>query len=127
MEQADYVCEAFGIAGDFTVEVLSGSDGKFLLTIGSSAWDFDFELVNAGAVSELAGFLRFYVGRREFAELVIGSFNGASVEIVKDDEFEDRLILRARGNGVLVYFKMVAGATTDFASAVSQAAEDFEL
>ncbi len=97
-----------------------------MLSIESPTWDFSFELVNHGTVGELAGFLRSYTGLAEFAELMIGSFCGASVQVVKCDEFEDRLILRALGGGVLVYFTMVGGVTDDFVRAVLQAAAAFE-
>jgi len=128
VEDADhYSCEAFGKAGNFTVEVLSKSDGKLLLSIESPAWDFCFELVSPATVGVLAAFLRRYNGRAEFAELVIGSFCGAAVEIVKDDEFVDRLLLRALGGDRLVYFTMVGSATDDFVSAVLQTADEFGI
>jgi hypothetical protein len=121
-----YGCEALGKAGAFTVEVLSGSDGKLWLTIESPEWDFVFELVSPATVGDLAAFLRRYTGRAEFAELVLGSFCGATVEIVKDDEFEDRFILRTLGDDVVIFFKMLGDVTDDFVAAVLQAAEEFE-
>ena len=122
-----FACEAFGKAGTFTVEVLRSSDGTLLMSIESPVWNFHFKLASPAALGELAGFLRSYVRRTEFAELVIGSFCGASVVIVKDDEFDDRVILRALCDGALVYFKMVGSATEDFVSAVAQAAEELAV
>lgn len=121
-----YSCEAFAKAGTFTVEVLSRPGDKWSLSIESPTWDFTFELVNRDTLGELAGFLRSFTGRAEFAELLIGSFCGASVQIVKCDEFVDRLILRALGDDVLVYFTMVGGVTDDFVCVVLQAAASFE-
>jgi hypothetical protein len=121
-----YGLAATGKAGDFTVEVLNGSEGRWWLSIASPAWCFDFELANRTVVSELGVFLRRYTGRTEFADLVLGSFGGWSVRIIKCDEFEDRLFLCAGGDGSLVDFTLVGPATQDFATAVQQAAEELD-
>ena len=116
---------ALGIAGDFTVEVLSLPEGGGLLSIESPTWCFDFELSGPSAVGELAEFLQTYAGRAEFAEMAIGTFGGAVVRVVKDSEFEDRFFIRATCTGPMVEFTLVGNAAKDFVSAVVEVTAEF--
>ena len=127
MEQADsYGLAALGKAGVFTVMVQSRPDGRWSLYVESPAWCFAFELVGPGAVAELAAFLRSRTGHAEFAELVVGSFGGVPVWMVKDDESADRFFLRAAGGGLLVDLTLIGGTAQEFADAVAEAAAEFE-
>ncbi len=116
---------ALGKAGAFTVEVLSRPDGGWLLSVASPDWCFDFALTSPVAVGELAAFFRLHTGQTGFSELVIGSFDGAVVRMVKDDEFADRFFLRAVGVGSLVEFTLAGAAAQEFAAAVAEAAAEF--
>ena len=120
-----YGLSASGMAGDFTVEVLSLPDGGGLFCIQSPTWCFDFELSDPSAVGELAEFLQTYADRAEFAEMAIGSFGGASVRMVKDNEFEDRFFIRATCTGPMVEFTLVGNAAKDFVSAVVEVTAEF--
>ncbi len=122
----NYCLAALGKAGAFTVEVLRRSDGGWMLSIESPAWCFVFELTGPGTVSELAAFLQTRAGRAEFAELAVGSFGGAVVRIIQDDEFMDRLFLRTTGEGALVDFTLTGGAVNEFTTAVREAAAEFD-
>ena len=115
-----------GKAGRFTVEIL-GQDNIWLLSVESPDWCANFRLVERERVAELATFLRTHVGRNEFAEMVIGSLGEMEVRAVKDDEFADRLFIRATGGGSLVEFSLVAEASQEFADAVTDAAQDLEM
>jgi len=126
VEQADsFGLAALGKAGAFTVEVLSRPDGGWLLSIESPTWCFDFALAGPATVGELAAFFRMHAGRTGFSELVIGSFGGSHVRVVKDDEFADRFFLRAAGGGMLVEFTLVDPAAQEFAAALAKAAAEF--
>jgi hypothetical protein len=126
VEQADsFGVAALGKAGTFTVEALSQPHGGWLLSVESPAWCFDFALACPAAVGELAAFLRSHAGRIGFAELAVGSFGGACVRVVKDDEFADRFFLRAAGGGSLVEFILAGPAAQEFAAAVAEAAAEF--
>ena len=126
MEKANsFSLAALGKAGEFTVEVLRRPDVGLLLSIESSEWCFAFNINGLCAVAELAAFLHLYAGREEFAELTIGSFGGASVRVVKDNECVERFFLRAAGLGLLVEFTLVGGLMREFAVAVAEAAAEF--
>ena len=126
MVQANsYGLAALGKSGAFTVEVLDRRDGGWLLSVESPAWCFDFALAGPGAVGELAAFFGSHAGREAFAELVVGSFGGTVVRVVKDDEFPDRFFIRAAGGGSLVEFTLVGGAAQEFAAPVAEAAAEF--
>ncbi len=120
-----YGLSASGMAGDFTVEVLSLPEGGGLLCIESPTWCFHFELSGPSAVGELAEFLQTYADRAEFAEMAIGTFGGAVVRVVKDSEFEDRFFIRATCTGPMVEFTLVGNAAKDFVSAVIEVATEF--
>lgn len=128
MEQGiSFGLAALGKGGTFVVEVLSRRDGGWSLFIESQSWCFGFELAGSGAVSELAVFLRTYIGQTEFAELVVGSFGGMAVRVVKDNEFRDRFFIRASGDGSVVEFTLVGEATQEFAAAVAEAAAEIDV
>jgi hypothetical protein len=114
-----------GKAGEFTVEVLGRPDVGWQLSVESSNWCFAFNMDRPCAVAELANFLRSNAGREEFAELTVGSFGGASVRVVKDDEFAERFFLRASDGGLLVEFELIGGIMREFAVAVAEAAAEF--
>jgi hypothetical protein len=69
-------------------------------------------------------FLRDLSGSNQFSKLVVGSFVGAPVVLVKDDEFPDRFWLRAAREHQLVDFTLVGSDAADLIVALSQAMED---
>lgn len=117
---------ALGKAGAITIEVDRRPDDGLLLTVEAPAWCLRFDLVGPGAVAELAEFLRAHSGKAEFAEFVVGSLAGMAVWVIKDDEFADRLFLRAAGDGALVDFTLSGETASDFAAAVTKAAAEVE-
>ena len=121
-EAQHYGVAAIGSAGRFTVEILETTDNPAarLMSIDAGGWSLCFALVERGDAQVLS-FLRKHAGRRVvFSELVIGSFLGAPVVLIKDDEFSDRFYLRAFANGHLLEFVLTADALTEFTEAVAQ-------
>src|SRR5262245_48203230 len=117
---------ALGVQGIFTVEVLEGPPDRWWLCIDSPVWCFNFELARPAGVRQLSEFLGKHLDQAGFAELAIGSFHGAVVWMVKDDEFPDRFFLRAGGGGPLVEFTLAGEDIRAFVGAVSQTVEDLE-
>jgi hypothetical protein len=58
--------------------------------------------------------------------IVIGSFQGAPVSLIKDDEFADRFWLRASGAGQMVEVVLAADDLAEFTDAVAQAVQDLQ-
>lgn len=125
-EPTSFGVASLGMDGVFTIEVLRGPDERWLLSVESPSWCFDFDLAATRVVAELADFLSSRYGRLEHSELVIGSFGSTAVRLVKDDEFADRFFLRASGSGSLVEFTLCGTAIHEFAAAVTEAAREFE-
>jgi hypothetical protein len=125
MEDANrFSLAALGKVGTFTVEVLRGSDGSWMLSVESPTWFLDFKLAGPDSIHELAEFFRTQVGRTAFSELAIGSFGSAIVRVIKDDEFADRFYLRVADGGAMAEFPLVGGAAQEFAAAAAEAATD---
>jgi len=121
-----YGAAAIGRAGQFEVEIDECLDGDdpLLMSIGTRGWQFRFALAERSAASRLFTFLREQTGRLQFSELLVGSFQGSRVLLIKDDEFPDRFFLRAIGDDVLADFTLLGDDVRDFAAAVSQAVDD---
>ena len=120
-EAQHYGVAAIGSAGRFTVEILETTDNPAtrLMSIEAGGWSLCFALAERGDAQALS-FLREHAGQAVFSELVIGSFLGAPVVLIKDDEFPDRFYLRAFANGHLLEFVLTADALTEFTDAVAQ-------
>jgi hypothetical protein len=120
-EAQHYGVAAIGSAGRFTVEILETTDNPNarLMSIEAGGWSLCFALAERGTAQVLS-FLRVHAGRVVFSELAIGSFLGAPVILIKDDEFPDRFYLRVFANGHLLEFVLTADALTEFTEAVAQ-------
>jgi len=119
-DEAAWALEAVGRAGQVTVEVLAGAEGR-VLSIDTPGWALDFRLPDEG-VAQLATFLRAHAGRAEYAECVAGAFLGHPVRLVNDCEFTDRLWLRVCGEGQLDEFPLIGEVAKWFGAAVAKVA-----
>jgi len=121
-----YGAAAVGRTSRFDVEIDEAlRDATDLqMSIGTHSWTFRFALSARDDVARILSFLREHTGRLVFSELAVGSFNGAPVLLVKDDEFVDRFWLRARGVGQMVEFALAADDLVEFTEAVAQAVQD---
>ena len=126
-EVQHYGVAAIGSAGRFTVEIIETTDNPAarLMSIEAGGWSLCFALVERGDAQVLS-FIREHTGRVVFSELAIGSFLGAPVVLIKDDEFPDRFYLRAYADGHLLEFVLVADALTEFTDAVAQAVHNLK-
>ena len=77
-------------------------------------------------VARILSFLREHTGLLVFSELVVGSFHGAPVRLIKDHEFADRFWIRAFGDGDMVEFVLAADDLNEFTDAVAQAVQDLQ-
>lgn len=84
-----------------------------------------FRLASQSSVGELADFLHQHMGRKVYSELVAGTFLGAGVRLIKDDEFSDRFFLRIAADGNLVDYRLESFVATDFEQALGEAALTF--
>ena len=117
---------AVGRAGQFEIEIDEPLDGgtPLLMSIGTRGWQFRFELAECATASLLLTFLREQSGQLKFSELLVGSFQGSRVLLIKDNEFPDRFFLRAIGDKVTAEFTLLGNDLRDFTSAIEQAVED---
>jgi|SRR6185503_8113274 hypothetical protein len=123
-----YGAAAVGCTAQFDVEIDEALDDPNDLQMGINTrqWSFRFCLSARSDVARMLSFLREHTGRVEFAELVVGSFHGARVVLVKDNEFADRFWLRALGACQLAEFVLAAEAVTEFTEAIAQVVQDLQ-
>jgi hypothetical protein len=115
-----YGLAAIGKAGRFTVEILEGSAASRLMGIEAAGWSFTFTL-NGPDLAEILAHLR---GDCKASELRIGVFLGATVTLIRDDEFSDRYFLRTFKDGHVLDFVLAADQLVQFADAIAQALDD---
>ena len=122
-----YGVAAVGSAGRFTVEILEAADrpAARLMSIEAGEWSICFVLADHGETRLLA-FLLEHTGHAMFSVLTIGSFLGAPVVLIKDDEFADRFCLRAFAEGHLLEFVLAADRLAEFTKAVAQTVQDLK-
>src|SRR6185295_15547012 len=121
-----YGAAAVGGTRRFDVEIDEAHDdpNDVQMSVTAHSWSFRFRLSARADVPRMLSFLREHTGSLAFSELVVGSFHGASVLLVKDREFADRFWLRAHGDGQMVEFVLAADDLTEFTDAVAQAVQD---
>src|SRR5262245_32538503 len=100
----NYGAAAVGSTSRFDVEIDEALDDSndTQMSISARGWSFCFALSARDDVARMLSFLRKHTGRSVFSELAVGSFHGAPVRLIKDDEFADRFWLRAHGDGQMV-------------------------
>jgi hypothetical protein len=96
------------------------------MSISTRSWSFHFALSGRDDVARMLSFLREQTGRLVFSEIAVGSFHGARVLLIKDDEFAERFWLRAHGVGHMVEFVLAADDLLEFTDAVAQAVQDLQ-
>jgi len=121
-----YGAAAVGGTSNYDVEVDEVLDdpNDVRMSVHARSWSFRFRLSGRADVSRMLSFLREHTGSFVFSELVVGSFHGAPVWLVKDPEFADRFWLRAHGEGQMVEFTFAADDLAQFTEAVAQAVQD---
>jgi hypothetical protein len=87
-------------------------------------WLFRFALSSRDEPARILSFLQEHTGRFLFSELVVGSFHGAPVLLIKDNEFADRFWLRTTEAGQMVQFVLAADDLNDLTDAVAQAVQE---
>jgi hypothetical protein len=85
---------AYGRAGGWEVsvnETLSGVERRFLQIEGPSVYLY-FEILSTGILEEIARFLESPESptSEQRKRLELGTFNGAAVDLLRDDEFANR-------------------------------------
>ena len=131
MTSKEYGAAGVGCTSRFNVcidEELEAPD-HIQLCIDGRTWSFRFTLTSRNEAVQILSFLREHTGRLAFAERVIGAFHGASVRLIKDDEFADRFWIRAFADGGddgMVDFVLVAEDLVDFTEAMAQAVQDLQ-
>ena len=93
--------EASGQSGGIEIDLMSslGSGETWLCELRMEPVYLTFESAGPVAIRKFADFVDRNIGKRKYEEESIGVFSGCAVSIVKDDEYEDRFFLRARGAG----------------------------
>ena len=127
--QRRYGAIAVGSTPDFDVEIDEALDesNDIEMTINTRGWSFRFALGAREDARRMFLFLREHTGRLVFSETVVGSFHGAPVLLVKDNEFGDRFWLRALcGGDQMVEFVLSGDHLSEFVDALRQAVEDLE-
>jgi hypothetical protein len=122
----EYGVAAVGKTSRFDVVIDEALDdaSDLQMSISTRSWSFRFALSARDDVARILSFLREQTGRLVFSELAVGSFQGARVFLIKDDEFGDRFWLRARGADHMVGFVLAADELTEFTDAIAQAVQD---
>jgi len=115
-----------GKAGRFLIEILEWVDATsaHLLSIETPDWYFCFTLPGIDACAKASSFIQEQTGRLVWTELVVGSFSGAPVLLVKDDEYPDRFYIRASADGELLEFPLAGDVLAEFTDALGQAIRD---
>ena len=121
-----YGAVAVGSTSRFDVEIDEALDdaNDIQMFINARSWSFRFALSTLNHAAQLLSFLREHAGRLTFSELVLGSFHGAPVLLIKDNEFADRFWLRASGSGQVVELVLAGADVFEFTDAVAQAVQD---
>lgn len=122
----EYGAAAVGKTSRFDVVIDEGIEDASALqmSISTQNWSFCFALSARDDVARMLSFLREHTGHLVFSEIAVGSFHGAPVRLIKDDEFADRFWLRANRDGAMVEFVLVAEDLIEFTDAVAQAVHD---
>jgi hypothetical protein len=123
-----YGAAGVGCADHVSVEIDEALDDPddLQMCVSTRAWSFRFSLSSRAHAPQMLAFLRKQNRTVTFSEFVVGSFLGAPVLVVKDDEFADRFWLRAFGSGKSVEFVLAADDLARFIDAVAEAVEDLE-
>ena len=124
----NYGAAGVGRTTRFDVEIDEALDDPDDVQMGINArgWSLRFALFSRDDVTRILSFLREHTGRLVFSELLVGSFHGAPVRLIKDDEFGDRFWIRAYGDRDMVEFVLVADDLAEFTDAVAQAVQDLQ-
>ncbi len=124
----EYGAAAVGKTSRFDVVIDEALDdaSDIQISISTRSWSFRFALSAREDVARMLSFQREYTGRLVFSELAVGSFQGAPVRLIKDNEFADRFWLRAYGDGSMVEFVLAAEDLAEFTDAVAQAVQDLQ-
>jgi hypothetical protein len=117
-----------GVTSRLRIEIDEALDdpNDVLMSIEALGWSFRFALSSREDVARILAFLREHTGRLVFSELVVGSFHGHPVALIKDDEYGDRFWFRTYGDRHMVEFTLGADVLADFTDAVSQAIDDLQ-
>jgi len=123
-----YGVAAIGSAGRFDIEIDEAIDSpsEIQMGIATAEWSFRFNLSARTEVARINSFLKEQAGKTVFSESVIGSFLGAPVFLIKDDEFADRFWLRASAAGQVVDFVLAGDDLAEFTDALVQAARQLQ-
>src|SRR5262245_16465942 len=123
-----YGAAGIGSTSRFDVEIDEALDDSddMQMCISTRGWSFRFSLSSRAHASHMLAFLREHTGSNVLSELVVGSYLGAPVLLVKDSEYANRVWLRAFRDGEMVEFVLVADDIIEFTGAVAQAAKDLE-
>ena len=124
----NYRAVAVGSTSRFGVEIDEAHDdaNDVQMSINARGWSFRFGLSARDDAGRMLSFLREHTGRAMFSQLLVGSFHGAPVLLIKDDEFTDRFWFRASGAGQMVEFVLAADDLAEFTDAVAQAVDDLQ-
>ena len=123
-----YGAAGVGSSSRFDVAIDEAVDdaNHLQMSIEARGWSFRFALSTRDDAALMLSFLREHTGRVAFAEVVVGSFLGTPVSLIKDDEFSDRFYLRAFAGDQLLSFVLAADDLTGFADALAQAVQDLQ-
>jgi hypothetical protein len=116
---------ACGRSGETQIDVDMSCDPEKLLTLEISKpdWSLRLRIPGRGIVQEAASFLM----PKGKESIIVGTFDGAAVEIRRDREHNDRFFLVV-GRGCARIEFVIAGQQqiSELSSALSQAAEDLK-
>lgn len=122
-----YGLAAIGKTSRFDIEVDGAIENSALqISISTQSWTFRFALPSRNEVARMLSFLREQNGHLTFSELTVGSFHGATVRLIKDNEFADRFWLRALGDYQFVEFVIVADDFIELTNALAQVVEQLQ-
>ncbi len=124
----EYGAAAVGRTSRFDVGIDEALDdaNDLQMSISTRSWSFRFTLFARDDVGRMFSFLREHTGRLVFSELAVGSFQGAPVRLIKDDELPDRFWLQVDQGGPMVEFVLAAEDLTEFTDAVAQVVRDLQ-
>jgi hypothetical protein len=118
---------ANGTSGQWTVDVdesISESDRWFLQIEGPSVY-FYFEIPSLSTIDDLSRFLDSRRNPAKFDMLAIGKNKGIPVQLLRDDEFDDRYFLAiGSADTPLVRYSLAGDDLNSVAIALEQARED---
>ena len=116
---------AYGRCGQVELEIDESVDEpkRFVMEICLPAVKMCVVVADPGVAAALSQFLREHGNRRTFAKMQIGTIGDAPAWIIKDDEFADRLWIRA-GADWMIDVTIDDPLAGDFARAAEDLAAD---